>query len=136
MLVAGTILSKRGFYIGDICYVLGHDFYYNVWGNQHGFGDGIFEDSDTSLRFAVAGTAYGDGCYHGSDGSEFSVDAGVIGLVPLELVEKVDGVEDGKVVNVPGIAYFKSEDGHFEIETPDGKTLFINTEWDNEFEYE
>lgn len=31
-------------------------------------------------------TMYGDGCYSGSDGFEYSVDAGLIGLTPIELV--------------------------------------------------
>lgn len=30
-------------------------------------------------------TAYGDGSYNGSDGTEYPVDAGMIGLVPIEL---------------------------------------------------
>ncbi len=57
-------------------------------GDQHGFVDGTFKDPDTGLEVAVAGTAYGDGRYLGSDGAEFPVDADVIGLVPLELVSR------------------------------------------------
>jgi hypothetical protein len=33
------------------------------------------------------GTKWGDGCYRGTDGREYPVDAGLIGLVPIELVE-------------------------------------------------
>lgn len=33
------------------------------------------------------GTAWGDGTYRGSDGFEYSVDAGLIGLVPLEIAD-------------------------------------------------
>lgn len=129
MSVSGNISSREGFYVGDICYVLGDDLYHNVWGGQHNYRDGIFEDPVTNLCFAVAGTVYGDGCYLGNDGSEFPVDAGVIGLVPLELVKKHDGLEDGKVVEVSGIAYFESDAGKFEIELPNGETLLIDTEF-------
>ena len=85
MNVSVKIRSDIGFYIGDICYVLDDRLYHGVWGDQHGFVDGTFKDPDTGLEVAVAGTAYGDGRYLGSDGAEFPVDAGVIGLVPLEL---------------------------------------------------
>lgn len=129
MSVSGNIPSRKGFYVGDICYVLGDELYHNVWGKWYGYKDGIFKDPKTHLHFAVAGTAYGDGCYLGNDGSEFPVDAGVIGLVPLELVEKHSGLEYGKVVEVPGIAYFESDAGKFEIELPDGTTLLIDTEF-------
>ena len=84
MNVSVKIRSDIGFYIGDICYVLDDRLYYGVWGDQNEFADGTFRDPDTGLEVAVAGTAYGDGCYLGSDGAEFPVDAGVIGLVPLE----------------------------------------------------
>ena len=40
------------------------------------------------------GTTYGDGSYKGSDGNEYCVDAGMIGLVPLELAEMKDDFKD------------------------------------------
>jgi hypothetical protein len=33
------------------------------------------------------GTKWGDGCYLGTDGNEYPVDAGLIGLVPFNVVE-------------------------------------------------
>ena len=35
----------------------------------------------------VHSTAYGDGSYEGSDGRSYSVDAGIIGAIPVELIE-------------------------------------------------
>lgn len=128
--VYAEIKSEKGFYIGDICYVLGDRLYRGVWGEKHGYKEGTFMDPETGLHVAVARTAYGDGTYAGSDGTEFPVDAGVIGIVPLELVKKRDGLEDGKVVEVPGTAIFSSADGKFEITTPDGNVLTIDTTWE------
>lgn len=128
--VYAEIKSEKGFYIGDICYVLLDRLYHDVWGEKHGYEAGTFMDPETGRHVAVAGTAYGDGTYAGSDGTEFPVDAGVIGLVPLELVKNSYGQEDGKVVEVPGTAIFSASDGKFEITTPDGNVLTIDTTWE------
>lgn len=134
--VVAEVTSKKGFYVGDLCYVLADDLYRNVWGREYGYRSCVFTDPDTGLRVAVAGTAYGDGCYLGSDGTEFPVDAGNIGVVPLELVAKELGLEDGKVTKTPGTARFMAEDGQFEIELPDGNLVFtlrIDTTYESEY---
>ena len=87
------IKSDIGFYVGDICYVLADELYHKVWGGIYEYQDCVVKDPKTGLHFAVAGTAWGDGGYIGSDGVEYSVDAGVIGLVPIELVRNVDEAE-------------------------------------------
>lgn len=130
--ITAEIKSEKGFYIGDICYVLGQRLYHEVWGDKYGFNDGTFTDPDTGFQVAVAGSAYGDGTYTGSDGTEYPVDAGNIGLVPLELVEDKTGMEEGKVVKSPGTATFQAEDGVFEIHLPDGQVVAIDTEHEEE----
>jgi hypothetical protein len=133
--VFGEIKSDKGFYIGDICYALGREKYDELWGDQHGYDDGVIEDSeDTGLKFAVSGTRYGDGEYPGSDGCIYGVDAGVIGLVPLELVEREGAECLGRIVRRPGIATFAAEDGDFTIKLPDGEVVFIDTEYDGDEE--
>lgn len=124
--ITGKIESEKGFYIGDICYALSDDTYDGVWGGAK-FADGIYEDPETGYSFAVAGTAFGDGTYYDDGGHEYDVDAGNIGLVPLELVEK--DTDGGQVFDVPGEAYFEACDGVFEIELPDGDVIIINTEY-------
>ena len=125
--IIAEIKSRTGFYIGDICYVLGERLYHGVWGDRYGFNDGTFTDPDTGLQVAVAGTAYGDGTYKGTDGTEYDVDAGDIGLVPLELIEDPEGLVCGKVIETPGTAEFLAEDGVFEINLPDGSRITIDT---------
>lgn len=123
--ITGKIQSEKGFYIGDICYVLDDATYHGVWGRAN-YENGIYEDPETGYSFAVAGTAYGDGTYFDDGGHAYSVDAGCIGLVPLELVDK--DTDGGQVFDIPGEAYFEACDGVFEIELPDGDTVRINTE--------
>lgn len=35
--ISATIRSDEGFYVGDICYVLGNEIYYGVWGEKYNF---------------------------------------------------------------------------------------------------
>ena len=142
-LVDGVIKSKKGFYIGDLCYLLPDKFYDDFWGRQCDFEDGIFEVPDSEYSFAVGSTAYGDGSYVDDLGNTYDVDAGNIGIVPVELCrENPDGCRfvDGKS------ASFTFEDGLFEFIIND-VYIVIDTsddddEWDDEddltnsYEYE
>lgn len=122
------IESKRGFYIGDVCYVLADDIYHDVWG-ANGYRDGVVEAR--GFKFAVSGTAFGDGTYYDREGYEYGVDAGVIGLVPLELVEK-DGADGGRVILGGGEATFEAEDGVFFVSLPNGDNVVIDTKNDED----
>lgn len=127
--VIAEIKSKKGFYIGDICYAMQNALYRGLWGGEHHYQDGCFEIPRRNLRFAVAGTAYGDGEYVGSNGFWFSVDAGNIGVLPLEVCKKdlTDISGSGMLVDTPGTVIFKADDGIFEIELPNGSKFSINT---------
>ena len=128
-----TVKSEKGFYVGDICYVLSDNVYCDVWG-KNGYSDGEFLDPETGLKFAVAGTAYGDGEYEGSNGKWYPVDAGVIGIVPLELVEKECGLNLGSVHECAGEAIMEAEGGRFTFTLPNGKVIEIDTAEDGEDE--
>lgn len=123
--ISCEVESKEGFYIGDICYALADEVYFGIWGGND-FKDGQHHVSETDLDFAVASTAFGDGVYLGSNGFLYGVDAGNIGIVPLELVEKdINGC--GTVYNTPGKASLYAEDGKFIFRLPDDKEIKINT---------
>ena len=133
--IEGTVESSIGFYIGDICYVLSDEVYNGIWCDKYHFKDGVWT-TPNGLKFAVARTAYGDGLYHDDNGNEYPVDAGVIGVVPHELIGKghaqLEKWELG-VMLTGTRAEFKAEDGYFEVEIYDrfGKlihTVCINTE--------
>jgi hypothetical protein len=79
------------YYIGDLCYVLGDGHYDRIFGKIGGFSDGLYQKRDSEEFFFVAATAWGDGCYIGSDGNQFAVDAGIIGITPISCCHKDDG---------------------------------------------
>ena len=131
MKITGTIKSKKGFYIGDLCYALNDEVYDKVWGGA-GYEDGIHTEPVTGCSFAVAGTAYGDGTYEDDSLKEYDVDAGNISLVPGELVEDTDG---GQYFDLPGEATFEAEEGIFNIVLPNGQRVHIDTtaeDWEEE----
>jgi hypothetical protein len=131
-----VIKSNKGFYVGDVCYALNDDIYYGIWGKQ-GYCDGKYSTPD-GFAFAVAGTAYGDGEYEDQFGRLYGVDAGVIGVVPLELV-KPEYRDGGQIFLGAGEATFDAEDGFFFISLPFGIDIKINTadedEYDEDEEY-
>jgi len=131
--MVAKVKSGEGFYVGDICYVLSDRVYHGEWGRMHGYKDGVWEDPRSGFSFAVAGTAYGDGSYVDGEGHVYGVDAGVIGLVPLELVDDISGLEDGRAFIGGGEAEFEAEDGVFIVSLPKGERVIINTR-DDEFE--
>jgi hypothetical protein len=83
-------LPAGDYFIGDLCYVLSDKIYHKVFGGT-GYSSGIYEENKTGLTFLVANTAYGDGYFSSSDGREFAVDAGIIGICPYSLMAKNDG---------------------------------------------
>ena len=140
------LTSNKGFYIGDICYVLSDEVYHDVWGTQNSYQDGRIQVGN--YAFAVDRTAYGDGFYVDNRGREYSVDAGVIGCVPFELIdmdklhENYDpGANPIHILNdfgrfVEGSrAEFKTDDnGIFTITIDNQITIIIDTNYEAGYE--
>jgi len=81
------------YYIGDLCYVM-----HNEWGEFcESLDDG--ERVVNGKLIASLSTMYGDGSYYDQFGNEYGVDAGLIGCIKVEDIEKDDQnrVEDGHV---------------------------------------
>lgn len=132
----GTITSKKGFYVGDICYAMYHELYDEFWGDQCGYDDGIHTIPDDSIvpgtagfKFAVASTAWGDGTYKDDDGRKYPVDAGVIGVLPLELVNFNNYTDGGHIFELPGSCMFEADDGKFTISLPNAEIIRIDTNY-------
>ncbi len=132
-----VIKSNKGFYVGDICYALADEIYRGIWG-RWGYCDGKYSTPD-GFAFAVAGTAHGDGEYVDQADRLYGVDAGVIGIVPLELV-KPEYDFGGHIFNGAGEAVFEALAGFFSVSLPNGDAVFIDTayaeECDEEYEEE
>lgn len=121
-------------FIGDIWYALDKGIYHEKWGEGLGWADGEIRaegNGDRGPVCAVVGsTAFGDGCFAGSDGTEFGVDAGVIGVTNLRYRRRDEDCDDaslarlGKLVNIPGGKCFVTlidESGDFYIIIEDMK---------------
>lgn len=88
---ADTVTIPAGTYVvGDPCYTV-PDACWGDWLDAAGIDDvshpNVMAASLDGHPIVGIGTAYGDGGYKGSDGFEYSVDAGMIGLVPLAIAE-------------------------------------------------
>ncbi len=113
------------YWIGDICYCLNDKVYDAIFGG-FGYDSGLYTHKDGGF-FMVDNTSYGDGLYVGSDGFEYGVDAGIIGIVSEHLVDKNNSALDGgrfhtfkepvKCTFKGGRFEFISSFNFFEIET-------------------
>lgn len=99
------------YFIGDPCYaVTGADEWDELL-KKSGYNDlngGFFANSVSTLRNGkpvfASSTAFGDGCYKGSDGYFYSVDAGLIGCTPLE-----ENLDEDELKGLGRIADFLEE---------------------------
>ncbi len=129
----GYSFGPGKYFVGDICYALDEKIYHETWGTKYEFNDGSYDVTDdfgVQSTFVVASTAYGDGCYVGSDEVEYGVDAGVIGIVPVALWKK-DEPTGGRIVVAKTSISFSALNGQFTI-IVDGKTIKIDTEGESE----
>jgi hypothetical protein len=93
-----VIVPKGSYVIGDPCYAVPDKDWDALLLSCNYFESPIGYVKDGMQKFPVLafGTKWGDGSYHGTDGNVYGVDAGLIGLVPVELVEDLS---DHEVVN-------------------------------------
>lgn len=93
------IMPAGRYYVGDLCYVM-HDAWDEVCSLM--FPDDTFSPNEGVMtlkdgrRFAIFGTAYGDGYYSDNIGNDYPVDAGSIGCI------LVDDIKDSKEDHVLG----------------------------------
>lgn len=101
------------YYVGDLCYVLGDrwDEVCDLIIVEHRCLDGVFELKD-GTRFAIYGTAHGDGYYSDQQANGYPVDSGSIGCV------LVDQITEGQLDITLGNTFNFEED--FETYTEGG----------------
>ena len=111
--------TSKGFYIGDICYVLDEKTY-GEWCRMGPDNTGLFEKDGES--FAVGNVHDGDGTYRDTQGNLYDVDAGVIGVIPFEMLDGHHRSdmhwENGRMVKAHGptrILFACDGDGKFDI---------------------
>ena len=132
-----TIKCPNGFYFGDPCYALREDLYdeWINWGDENQAKDGkwdnsgkfVFEGKDIMI---VDSTAYGDGCYQGTQIMPYGVDAGCLAVIPLEYCDETkSSFDDGGWIN-------RNYCGTVELETGiDGSFLLTDKKTRLQLEY-
>jgi hypothetical protein len=113
------------YYIGDPCYAIKDENWIPLLDDTGYLGlhkekengeplvnwdDGLF-----SYRFRTCfahGTAYGDGCYMSNTGLEFGVDAGLLSIIPFDVVDG-DSIHGGNIVDFNNCFMVWEEDGTF-----------------------
>lgn len=133
----GKVSFNGGFlanmvYVGDLCYCLNYDVYQEAI--ELANYEGKFDSTASGMHVegAFVSTQYGDGDYIGSDGKEYAVDAGIIGIVNITSAAATEG-EDfkifsklGRVIKLPkyGPTQYKisrDEAGTITVEIRQGK---------------
>lgn len=112
-----AILNPGKYYIGDLCYVIGKN---SDDPNRTGRDDWMHFLEESYWKVATdecpggpveykghkgfaAYTAYGDGCYSDEEGNTYGVDAGMIGIIPIEACE----VPEDKMTDLGHVFEFK-----------------------------
>lgn len=113
------------YWIGDPGYVFpNHGPMKNKWNDllveSNFFETPYVELDDGKIKVWAAFTVYGDGLYMGSDGKGFPVDAGLIGIVPVETVETLGRIDND--LNYCGL--FIEFEEPFQVECRNGQFNF------------
>jgi hypothetical protein len=113
------------YYVGDLCYVLGDrwDEVCDLIIIDHRCLDGEFELSD-GTKFAIYGTAHGDGMYGDQFGNAYPVDSGSIGCV------RVSSITPGELDKMGG--NLLDFDHDFETSSTDGVIIIGEIEIDTQ----
>jgi len=114
------MMEKGTWCICDLCYVIENEWdqvcqllFSKSKGNSRLGGEYTL---DSGVKFALYGTAWGDGCYQDNKGNNYGVDAGVIGCI------KVDDLY--KMGESPGNNYVHTFDEDFETGYDAGTIFF------------
>lgn len=81
-----AILPVGTYYIGDLCYALDDDLYENVFGPS--YDAGLFISNLNPTHVFMMESTGGDGFFNGSDGKEYPVDSGTIGIASQAVLTK------------------------------------------------
>lgn len=99
--ITTTEFPAGTYWVGDLCYVLHAEWdevceLFFAGRTDHGCNQGEFTLKD-GRRFVAFNTAHGDGTYYDNRGRDYSVDAGLIGLIKFDAIDlhNEDNYTDG-----------------------------------------
>jgi len=136
-------LPAGEYFIGDPCYAIPYDSFRDYWNDALFASDYFNKEGIYYLNgepFVGYSTYYGDGVYTGTDGYDYGVDAGLIGVVSMGLVMKINTNDDytrlGTIVTfTTPFECFSTTDGrihigHIMIDTNPSSDEELDTEED------
>lgn len=104
-------LPPGRYFIGDPCYTAGYDDpAWQKWVNvtMSSARDELCVGTYNGYPVVGASTAYGDGVFYDQTGTEYPVDAGLVGVVSADLIERM-GVPDSEYSNCGKFVTFDEE---------------------------
>lgn len=120
-------LPAGTYYIGDPCYVIGtkqHEEWTDILGATNFFDGEVYEVRGHKVW--AHGTAHGDGVYADNLGNHYGVDAGLIGAIPIGMVDDMDEAKK--------LGHIHDFENDFSCSYANGKLNFgdlvlIDTDW-------
>lgn len=128
--------NKPGeYYLGDPSFAItNEELYYDVYGEEYGFKSGKFDLTKKGDHLITHTTHNGDGIFFDTKKRKYKVESGMIGLVPVKLIENIDEAKKyGKIFDFPSFVTFTYNGGKFYVKSGN-YIIEINTI--NEDEYD
>jgi hypothetical protein len=120
-----TNFKAGKYYVGDLCYVVNDNNWDKLLDDTDYFGNNDLKFKDEVI-FA-SNTAYGDGTYYDNKGRKYSVDAGLIGVMPFGVIDENEIGKGGQIIEFEKDFKAYEEDGKFYIDD-----FIIDTKEDEE----
>jgi hypothetical protein len=117
-------LELGKYYLGDPSYVLSEKIYIGILENIYQFKNGKLNIN--GIYITIHNTHFGDGVFIDTKNRKYNIQSGLLGLIPLELIEDTNLCKDGHVFNFEnkvnyiydaGIFYIKSGRKYINIDT-------------------
>jgi hypothetical protein len=135
-----VVVPPGNYLISDPCYLFSSEEWSEAGESNNWFSDSPIAKTTVNGKevfFLGFNTTYGDGEYRDNLGNLYDVDSGMIGLIPMEVVEQtkqdishIANIQN-KIVTFDAKTLVSNYDGEFEF-----GSVWINTNEDNEEEYE
>lgn len=115
-------LIRGTYYLGDPSFVLNDEYYYDTLGDKFNYESGkhLIDEKCDYGYIILHNTHNGDGTFYDTKKRKYIVESGMIGLVPMKLIDesnKLIAKKKGKIFNFPNKVKFIYDAGTFYIKS-------------------
>lgn len=125
---SATVFSDKGYFVGDVSHVL-HEEVLEGFLNASAHNTGPvteYTDEFTNKSLCTAELfMLKPGAVYDRDGNAYAVHISVIGLVPLEMIDGDEGLDQGRVFHTPGEAELSCDGKEIRIALPDNQYVIF-----------